>query len=537
MLRPHEMRCPLTLSLRLKSVLLYSLGAFLLAVPLHAFNATDAGSAVNNLPRFALVIGNGKYGDVPLKNAANDARAIAEHLQRMGFDVTLKVDSTRGDMIETIRAFGRKLAAQKGVGLFYFAGHGAQLGWRNYLIPVDAAIRNPAEMQQQAVDLETLLESITRARNPMNVVILDACRDNPFGPNVKLEQKGLSQIDAPPGTLLAYSTAPGNAAADGGGPNGLYTGYVLQEMQAPAAKIEDVLKRVRLNVRRDSRGQQVPWESTSLEQDFYFIPPKALKKLSLEESEAQFVEELALWDTVKTAKERGPLEDYLRRFPSGKFSELAQFRLDRVLAQSGEQAVQAGDASRNAGNPFSKGTARVNLDYAIGDTYNYRQVDLSTSAETRKYTLTITEITDEQVVYNKGTQVRDLLGNGLKSNRGEFTGSEGAGAQFYVSDYSIGKKWTARYRVKGRDGIDSASEIDFKVVAKEKITVPAGEFDAFKVQGLGYSTRGYSLTYTYWVAPEQVRRIVAMEETFRGVKTNRVILSDRHELVSFRQLR
>ncbi|MDB5902541.1 MAG: peptidase caspase catalytic subunit p20 [Betaproteobacteria bacterium] len=515
----------------------FLLAAFLLAIPLHAFNATDTAVAVNNLPRYALVIGNSNYADVPLKNAANDAKAIAGHLQRMGFEVTLKVDSNQADMTETIHAFGRRLAAQKGVGLFYFAGHGAQLGWRNYLIPVGAAIRTPAQMQSQAVDLETLLDSITRARNPMNVVILDACRDNPFGPDVKLEQKGLSQVDAPPGTLLAYSTAPGNAAADGGGPNGLYTGYVLKEMQAPEAKIEDVLKRVRLNVRRDSRGQQVPWESTSLEHDFYFIPPKALKKLSLEESEGQFAEELALWDSVKASNERGPLEDYLRRFPSGKFSELAQFRLDRVLAQSGEPGVQPGDASRNAGNPFSKGTARVNLNYAIGDTYSYRQVDLSTSAVTRKYTLTITAITDEQVVYNKGTQVRDLLGNGLKSDRGEFTGSEGAGAQFYVADYSIGKKWTARYRVKGRDGIDSASEIDFKVVAKEKITVPAGDFDAFKVQGFGYSTRGYSLSYNYWVAPEQVRRIVAMEETFRGMKTNRVLHSDRHELVSFRQLR
>src|SRR5688572_16210573 len=202
-----------------------SAAASSLVLPLRALAAAQDASAPGSLPRFALVIGNGSYADVPLKNAPNDAKAIAEHLKRTSFDVTLKLDSTRADMIETIRAFGKRLAAQKGVGLFYFAGHGAQLGWRNYLIPVDATIKTPEEMQSRAVDLEMLLEGITRARNAMNLVILDACRDNPFGPDVALEQKGLSQIDAPPGTLLAYSTAPGNAAADGEGPNGLYTSH------------------------------------------------------------------------------------------------------------------------------------------------------------------------------------------------------------------------------------------------------------------------------------------------------------------------
>ena len=487
----------------------------------------------------ALVIGNGSYRDVPLKNAPNDADAVAAELKRMGFDVTLKVDSPRTDMIETIRAYGKRLATQKAVGLFYFAGHAAQLGWRNYLIPVDAAIRTPAQMQSQAVDLETLLESITRARNAMNVVMLDACRDNPFGPDVPLEQKGLSQIDAPPGTLLAYSTAPGNAAADGAGPNGLYTTHILKEMQAPAAKIEDVLKRVRLNVRRESRGRQVPWESTSLEHDFYFIPPKTQRRLSVEETESEFAEELALWESIRSTNDASALEQYLRRFPSGKFSELAQFRLDRVLAQQGEKAVRPvnADPARNAVNPFTKGTARVNVDFALGDTYTYRKLDLLKNAEAGKFTFVVTEIADDHVVFNKGGQVRDLLGNALKTGRGEFTGAEGAGSQFFVSEYSIGKKWSARYRFKARDGSDSGTEIDFKVVAREKIPTPAGEFDAFKIEGLGYSTRGFSLTYTYWIAPEQVRRVVVFEETFRGLKTNRVFLSERHELVAFRQLR
>jgi uncharacterized caspase-like protein len=512
-----------------------SAAASSLVLPLRALAATPDATAVNSLPRIALVVGNAAYGSVPLPNASNDAKGIADHLKSTGFDVTLKLDSTRADMIETIRAFGKRLAAQKGVGLFYFAGHGAQLGWRNYLIPVDATIKTPDDMQSRAVDLETLLEGITRARNAMNLVILDACRDSPFGPDVKLEQKGLSQMDAPPGTLLAYSTAPGNAAADGTGPNGLYTGHVLKEMETPEAKIEDVLKRVRLNVRRESRGRQVPWESTSLEQDFYFIPPKTLRKLSIEETEGEFTEELAQWSSVKTANEAAPLEQYLRRYPSGKFSELAQFRLDRVLAQQGEKAVSV-DTARS--NPFSKGTARANTNYAIGDSYTYSRRDVLKKEELPKYTFVVTEIADDRIVFNKGSQVRDLLGNILRSGRGDFAASEGpAGAQFYIAEYSVGKKWSARYRFKARDGSDSASEIDFKVADREKITVPAGEFDAFRIEGLGYSTRGFLLQYRYWVAPEQVRRVVATEETFRNLKTNREFHSERHELVAFRQLR
>ena len=317
----------------LRYVLHLMIALCLLAYPYQAFNAvSDTLSPLNTLPRFALVIGNSRYGEAPLKNPANDANAIAEQLRRLGFTVTLKLDATRTDMLDTIHAFSASLEKQKGVGLFSFAGHGAQLAWRNYLIPVDAEIMEIGEMRTKAVDLGAMLDGMTKARNPMNVVILDACRDNPFG-KTRVDQKGLSQIDAPPGTLLAYATSPGNVAADGTGSNGLYTEYLLKELQAREAKIEDIFKRVRLHVRRQSGGQQIPWESTSLEEDFYFQPPRQVKKLTAEEAEKQFEEELRIWDRIKVAKDPAPLEDYISRFPSGKFSELAQFRLDRILAE------------------------------------------------------------------------------------------------------------------------------------------------------------------------------------------------------------
>src|SRR3954462_11228672 len=141
----------------LKRTVQFAVAIVFLLAPVREFAAADAVPTVNTAPRFALVIGNGKYGEVPLKNATNDARAMADHLKKMGFDVTLKVAASRKDMNDTIREFGGKLAKQKGVGLFYFAGHGAQLAWRNYLIPVDAQIKDAGEMEAQAVDMDTLL--------------------------------------------------------------------------------------------------------------------------------------------------------------------------------------------------------------------------------------------------------------------------------------------------------------------------------------------------------------------------------------------
>jgi len=311
-------------------------GSFL-ALP--RLGPAQSQSTLDALPRLALVIGNTKYVQAPLRNPGNDAKAISGELGQFGFKVDLQLNAGRTQMADAIRAFSNELANSKGVGLFYYAGHGVQLAWRNYLIPVDAEIERLEDIRDQAVELNLLLQGLVKARNPMNVIILDACRDNPFGTKVPTEQKGLSQFDAPPGSLLAYATAPGNTATDGEGANGLYTENLLREVKVPEAKIEDVFKRVRLNVRLKSEGLQIPWESTSLEEDFYFQPPRQTRKLSEEELEKQFEEELAIWEEIKGAREPAPIENYLRRYPSGKFSELAQFRLNRLRAQR-EAAVQ-----------------------------------------------------------------------------------------------------------------------------------------------------------------------------------------------------
>jgi hypothetical protein len=481
----------------------------------------STASTLNALPRVALVIGNSRYKEAPLKNPVNDAAAIGDNLKKIGFSVISQLDTGKAAMEDAIRSYSEQLAKSKGVGLFYFAGHGLQVSWRNFLVPVDASLDRVDDIPRQTVDLAALLGGLGKAGNPMNIVILDACRDNPFGGTLK-SGKGLSQMDAPIGTLLAYATAPGNVASDGSGGNGLYTGNLLREIHTPEAKIEDIFKRVRLAVRRASQGQQVPWESTSLEEDFYFLPPASLKKLSEEELERQFAEEAAVWEQ---AQQVAKVEDYLRRYPSGRFSELAQVRLDRLLAKQGEKKVSL---VNTAANPFTKGTGVIDLTYRVGDRYVYRSIDLLTKVENRKLVGTVTEVTDDKVIYNNGALVTDLLGNLIKRPDGASFGP----SQMFISEYHLGKKWSTRYAIHFAKGGQDTIELDLKVVARETITVPAGTFDCFRIEGNGWVLGISQQTeWKFWVAPDKVNRFIAMEAWWR--MRGRIVRSDRQELESY----
>ncbi len=241
--------------------------------------------AANDPSRLALIIGNSAYRDAPLVNPANDARAVAGLFAEAGFTVDSRLNATRGDMLAAIERFGAaaKRPETKLV-VFYYAGHGAQLDWRNYLLPVDAVVERQEHMRQRCVVVGLLLGQLNAARGKTFIVILDACRNNPFGTFYRPERRGLSQFDAPVGSLLAYATSPGNVASDGEGANGLYTENLVRELSRRNTRIEDALKRVRLNVRLASHGEQVPWETTSLESEV-FIFDEGHKELSEAELE------------------------------------------------------------------------------------------------------------------------------------------------------------------------------------------------------------------------------------------------------------
>ncbi|MEX2190365.1 MAG: caspase family protein [Bacteroidota bacterium] len=223
--------------------------------------------------RVALVIGNSDYAVAPLLNPVNDARDIARNLESYGFKVILKENASFNDMKRAIREFGRSLHTNS-VGLFYYSGHGMQVNGENYLIPVASELHNEEEIEYETVNAGFVLAQMEAARNRMNILILDACRNNPFARSFRSATRGLAMMNAPTGTLIAYATAPGSTASDGTGKNGLYTEELLAQMNVPGQKIEDVFKRVRANVINRSNTQQTPWEASSLIGDFYFTNPK-----------------------------------------------------------------------------------------------------------------------------------------------------------------------------------------------------------------------------------------------------------------------
>lgn len=221
--------------------------------------------------RTALVIGNSNYRSSPLKNPANDAKLMADTLKSSGFSVEMLVDVSQNEMKRAILKFGRKLRAEGGVGLFYFAGHGMQVGGQNYLIPVNAPIESERDVEIEAVAANYVTSKMADANNLMNIVILDACRNNPFARSFRSSSNGLAFMDAPSGTLVAYATSPGSVAADGTNNNGVYTEQLVRAMQQEGARIEDVFKVARLGVQGETDGNQTPWESSSLTGNFYFF--------------------------------------------------------------------------------------------------------------------------------------------------------------------------------------------------------------------------------------------------------------------------
>lgn len=236
--------------------------------------------------RIALVIGNGGYREAPLKNPPNDARLIADTLKRLGFTLIGAkpgeplIDADQKAMKRAIRSFGEGLehAGSSDVGLFFYAGHAVQANGKNYLIPLGADIRGEADLEDEAVSADSVLARMTYAGARVNLVILDACRSNPYRGRFRSLTRGLAEMNAPSGSLVAYSTAPGDVAEDGTGTNSPYSAALAEAMGIAGVPVELAFKRVRGAVMQTTGNRQVPWESSSLIGDFYFaqtafLPP------------------------------------------------------------------------------------------------------------------------------------------------------------------------------------------------------------------------------------------------------------------------
>ncbi len=230
-------------------------------------------STKGSLFKTALVIGNSQYEGAMLRNAKNDADSLANELRHQGWEVMHYTNLNQEEMDNVITQFGTKIKQKGGAGLFYYAGHGVQLGGDNYLVPTKSSIKKQSDVKYKAVNLATILDEMNNANNKLNIVILDACRNNPFASDSRsVANGGLAAVsNAPAGTFIAYATAPGQTASDGDGLNGLYTQELLKAIRVKNLSIEDVFKKVRKNVRQQSGGQQVPWDSSSLEDRFIFL--------------------------------------------------------------------------------------------------------------------------------------------------------------------------------------------------------------------------------------------------------------------------
>ncbi len=231
-----------------------------------------AAFAEGSKNRVALVIGNSAYiRHAALANPVNDAKLMADRLKAQGFEVFAAYDAGQRDMKRAVQSFAASLRerGKDAVAFIFYAGHGVQVKGENYLIPVDEHIASEADVDIDAVSLSSIMSMLENTQTRLAIVVLDACRDNPFG-YARGGLRGLARVDAPSGSLVAFSTAPGKAALDGpDGVNSYYTAALAQAMADPGLKIEEVFKKVRIAVREKTKGEQTPWESTSLTGDFY----------------------------------------------------------------------------------------------------------------------------------------------------------------------------------------------------------------------------------------------------------------------------
>jgi tripartite-type tricarboxylate transporter receptor subunit TctC len=295
------------------------------------FGCCSQAQAQTQETRVALVIGNSNYKNSPLKNPVNDARDMAIKLRGLGFTVVERNNLVVKQIGSTLREFRSKLTPGS-VALVYYAGHGLQIKGDNYFPTVDADITGEEDVPNQSLAMKQIMDVLGDAKTRLNLVFLDACRNNPYSRSFRSGSDGLSKVNAPTGTLISFATRPGSVAADGVGRNGLYTGALLEAMDNRGQPIEQVLKRVVTSVKAGSRNQQEPWMEGSIEGEFCF------GNCTTVVAQVGVSDDRALWESVKDSRDINDLNAYLRKFPQGLFSEVAMNRI-KSMSHGGTQVA------------------------------------------------------------------------------------------------------------------------------------------------------------------------------------------------------
>ncbi len=312
--------------------------------------------------RVALVIGNSNYTFGPLANPRNDAKLMERTLKRVGFEVISAVDADLSQMKQAIVKFGRKLrdSGPDAVGFFFYAGHGVQAGGSNYLIPTTAEINDEAELEIFAVNAGWVLGQMESAGNAVNIIVMDACRNNPFKRSFRSATRGLARMNAPSGSFISYATAPGDVASDGTGKNSPYTSALAKEIVKPGMKVEEVFKSVRISVRNETDKRQTPWEASSLTGDFYFQPGTVSSQTQAggttpapASSDGGTNMEAMFWNAIKDSEDAADYQDYLTQFPNGTFARMAK-RRSKAL-KTDQVAIVTPPAPTQVGQTYKAG--------------------------------------------------------------------------------------------------------------------------------------------------------------------------------------
>jgi uncharacterized caspase-like protein len=318
-------------------------------------------SGVTAAGRYALVIGNSAYtGGAPLKNPKNDAELIAKTLTEIGFEVIKVTDANQREMRRSMLAFSRKLRNNEGsVGLFYYAGHGVQVRGINYMVPVTADIKDEEEVRFEGVDVNDFLATMRSSNSRLNIIILDACRNNPFARSFRSASRGLAPVQAASGTLIAYSTAPGDVAFDGNGLNSPYTLALSRFIRKRGLPVETVFKRVLAEVEDATEQKQTPWLTGAFRGDFYFVSKEPSdntpKDVSGSDGASPESLEKLFWQSIHTSSNPASFEAYLTAFPSGVFSPLAKIKIAELKKASKNTVVAAATVESSSENGRSLG--------------------------------------------------------------------------------------------------------------------------------------------------------------------------------------
>lgn len=477
-----------------------------------AAQTAPRGAGLVEEQRLALVIGNAAYPDDALDNPVHDARLIGAALRQAGFKVALHENLTRRAMLAALQQFGDQLN-DRTVAVLFYAGHGIQLRERNYMIPVDAEFRREDDVMVHGVDVGYLLDRMSQAKSRVNIVILDACRDNPFakrgGRAGGTASQGLAQMDAPVDTVLAFATAPGKKAPDnaGGGANSVYSAHLARHLLTRGLPVELMFKRVREGVVRETRALQVPWEHSSLRGEFAFVPGVA-DAAAPAPAEAVADAESALWASVQSAGRADDFRAFLRQYPNGRFADAARSRLAALSPTTAAASPQATTSAAASG-------LSVDLLPRVGDTWRYRIVDQFRFGDvfvTARVEAVGADGVAETWTTTSDAKVRTTLVP-LAPSFNPLPGWTLAPPEF--APY-LQAAPGARERIAGLARSIDAVTVPLKAqwLADEEVVVAAGRFRAQKLRLAGESTsqRGaagqkVSAEHLIWYAPA-VRRIV-----------------------------